>query len=154
MDASNSKFMLSEGKIILKGSRDLLEFKGILCIKQSLSLNDFNFRGCTIKNAEKWELIQVCSKRETKVMAFESSKTTYFCHETGCHSKISSIKRVNKLTLAGDYAIKVMIFSHSNDYNFGKSKRFLVSLNWFFEFLMNVVHMIWNGIGRENFIQL
>ena len=66
--------------------------------------------------------IQVCSKRETKVMAIESSKTTYFCHETGCHSKISSIKRANKLTLTGDYAIKVMISSHNND-QFWKIKK-------------------------------
>ena len=81
-------------------------------------------------------------KAFNKVIALESSKIAYFCHETECHPNICSILNglINLQTC--DYAIKVMIFSHSNDKNSRKSKRFLVLFNRFFGFFMNPVHTI------------
>ena len=90
-----------------------------------------------LKNESSYKSV---ANAKPKLWQLKAQKLSIFAMKWGATQKLAVLN--NKLRLTGDYAIKVMIFSHSNDNNFGKSKRFLVSLNRFFEFLMNVVHMI------------
>ena len=80
-----------------------------------------------------------------KLLYLKAQKLSIFAMKRSVTQKIAILKGLINWYWQ---AIKVIIFSHSNDDNFRKSKIFLVPLNRFFELLMNAVHIVWNGIGR------